>query len=137
MFVNERTLYRSFMESAIAAFATMVLIGTGTRFWHRGQVGEVSAPGGVAQATRRPLRILVEGLTGQMDTVNQRLTQIARAYPNLGVNIHATNRKVNVHTDLKATTVFGEPGQENIRMDDFRECLADAREIVEAFNSAF
>jgi hypothetical protein len=57
----------------------MTLLGIGSRFWHRGQLEEAGVPGWrmkFAQATRRPLRILVEGLTDQMDAVNARLLSL-------------------------------------------------------------
>jgi hypothetical protein len=60
-------------------------------------------------------------------------TEIARVVPGPGINTKSPDREVDVHTDLKLTTVFGEPGEENTRIGVFRECLADAREIVESF----
>jgi hypothetical protein len=80
LFVDDRTLYRSFMEGAIAAFVAMQLFGTAVRFLNRGEVEEVGGPGGwtmrFAQATTRPLRILVDGLISQMDAVNARLLSL-------------------------------------------------------------
>jgi hypothetical protein len=64
-------------------------------------------------------------------------TQIARAYLAPGIQITSPDREVDVHTNLKLTTVFGEPGKEDTRIKDFRQCLADVREIVETFAPAF
>lgn len=64
-------------------------------------------------------------------------TEIARAVPGPGIRVDSPDREVDVHANLKFTTVFGEPGKEDTRIRDFRECLADAREIVESFAPAF
>jgi hypothetical protein len=78
--VDDRSLYRAFLEGAVAAFVTMVLVGTAERFWSRAKVEEVSAPGGwgvkFARATGRSVRIAVDGLLSQMDAVNARLLSL-------------------------------------------------------------
>lgn len=40
-----------------------------------------------------------------------------------------------MHVQLNLTTVFGEPGNEDTRIRDFRACLKDARDIVDRFAS--
>jgi hypothetical protein len=62
-------------------------------------------------------------------------TELARAFPSPGIQVDSPDREVNVHTNVKLTTVFGEPGKEDTRTSDFRRCLTDAREIVESFAS--
>ncbi len=64
-------------------------------------------------------------------------TQIARAFLGPGIQITSPDRQVDVRSDVKLTTVFGEPGKEDTRISEFRECLDDAREITEAFAAAF
>jgi hypothetical protein len=80
LIVDDRSLYRSFLEGAGGCFATMVLVGTAERFWNRAKVEEVTGPGGwgvkFARATRRSLRVAVEGVLGQMDAVNARLLSL-------------------------------------------------------------
>jgi hypothetical protein len=40
-----------------------------------------------------------------------------------------------IHADIGLTTAFGEPGNEDTRIRDFRKCLADVEEIVNHFAS--
>lgn len=78
--VGDHSLYGSFLEGAVASLATMVLGGTGQRYWGRAKLEEVSGPGGwgmkFAKATRRSLRVAVDGLLDQMDAVNARLLSL-------------------------------------------------------------
>jgi hypothetical protein len=70
-------------------------------------------------------------------------TEVARAYPvvarsdlpALGFDLSNPHVEVDVHLSL--TTVFGEPGEEDTRIRDFRACLDDIRRIVESFAAVF
>jgi hypothetical protein len=48
-----------------------------------------------------------------------------------GVVSPGAEHRINVR--LRLTTVFGEPGSEDARIKDFRQCLADVRSIVDRF----
>jgi hypothetical protein len=59
----------------------MVVGGVAQRFWGGAQVAEASGgPSGLGlrfiQVTRRPLRLLVERLDEQLETVNRRLATV-------------------------------------------------------------
>jgi hypothetical protein len=77
---EDRSFYRAFLEGSAASFATLVVIGTGERFWNRAKIEEATGPGrwGVkfTRATTRSLRVAVDGLLNQMDTVNKRLLNL-------------------------------------------------------------
>jgi hypothetical protein len=70
-------------------------------------------------------------------------TEIARAYPLVArgdlpaLGFDTSNPQVKVNTHVPLTTVFGEPGEEDTRIRDFRICIDDARAILESFASAF
>jgi hypothetical protein len=80
MVANGRSLYRAFLEGSAASFATLVVVGTGERFWSRAKIEEATAPGGwgvkFARATTRSLRVAVDGMLNQMDAINQRLLDL-------------------------------------------------------------
>jgi hypothetical protein len=45
----------------------------------------------------------------------------------------APDLRMNVNVKVKATTAFGEPGQEKTRIRDFRRCLKDAKAVTDRF----
>jgi hypothetical protein len=72
-------------------------------------------------------------------------TEIARYRGELVFPVHPLtgqrqlppDAEVTVNIHLNTTTVFGEQGQEDTRIRDFRTCLADAQSIVDRFATAF
>lgn len=80
MLAEERSVYRAFLEGSAASFVTLVVVGTGERFWNRARIEEATGPGGwgvkFTRATTRSLRVAVDGLLSQMDTVNERLLNL-------------------------------------------------------------
>jgi hypothetical protein len=77
---EDRSFYRAFLEGSAASFATLVVIGAGERFWNRAKIEEATGPGGwgvkFTRATTKSLRVAVDGLLNQMDTVNERLLNL-------------------------------------------------------------
>jgi hypothetical protein len=65
-------------------------------------------------------------------------TEVARYSPDLirlvddlkSGDLTASDAHVNVHVDFNTTVLFGEPGREDVSIDDFRGCLTDIRERV-------
>jgi hypothetical protein len=43
------------------------------------------------------------------------------------------NSEMNMRIDMKATVVFGPPGQEDTRIGDFKNCLTDCRALLARF----
>jgi len=77
------------------------------------------------------------GYISRLD-LDGRLTTILGGLPGPG-NYH-TNMVVvgpdeKVDTDVSLTTVFGEPGEEDTRISEFRTCLKDIRLIVGEFGT--
>jgi hypothetical protein len=80
MLADDRSFYRAFLEGSAASFATLVVVGTGERFWNRAKIEEATGPGGwgvkFTRATTRSLRVAVDGLLNQMNTINERLLNL-------------------------------------------------------------
>ena len=80
MLADERSFYRAFLEGSAASFATLVVVGTGERFWSRAKIEEATGPGGwgvkFSRATTKSLRVAVDGLLNQMNTINERLLNL-------------------------------------------------------------
>jgi hypothetical protein len=78
--IADDSLWDSFIKGAAAAFAVMLLIGVGRRFWRGDKVESAEAPGGwkvsFARAALRPFRVLEERLDAQMKTVNDRIRAV-------------------------------------------------------------
>lgn len=64
-------------------------------------------------------------------------TKLVEARPDPRFIPHRPNRQVHVHVDLSLTVQFGEVGNEDTRILDFRTCLNDVRKIIDAFSGYF
>jgi hypothetical protein len=79
-FVDDRSLFRAFVEAATASFAAMVVGGVAHRFWGGARVAEATAgPSGAAVKFERPVRSLVEELHGRLEKINERLVVVEAA----------------------------------------------------------
>ena len=79
-FVDDRSLFRAYVEAAAASFAAMVVAGVAHRFWVGARVAEATAgPSGAAVKFERPVRSLVEELHARLEEINGRLVTVEDA----------------------------------------------------------
>jgi hypothetical protein len=51
-------------------------------------------------------------------------------------NLQTPDAEQQTHIKLRLTTAFGDPGNEDTRIKDFRRCLTDVKTIVDSFTAA-